>query len=246
MSTGYEDAARRIARGKQVIALTGAGVSVESGIPDFRSENGLWTKYPPQEYATIDAFVEDPVKVWGFWFALANMMMGVRPNAGHDALAELERLGHLQAVITQNIDNLHQEAGNSNVIEYHGNTKRVVCLRCHRHRPFDLAHEQRPGPLCEECQELMKPDVVLFGEAIPHRALIESERLAQHCDVILVAGTSAQVYPAAGIPYTAKDCGAFVIECNVRPTEFTRSITDVYLQGPSGETLPRLVNWVRG
>ena len=245
MHSDFEEAARRITGASRVVALTGAGASVESGIPDFRSEGGLWSKYPPDEYATIEAFEDNPVKVWEFWFALGEMIGDVKPNPGHLALAELERLGHLHAIITQNIDNLHQEAGNSNVIEYHGNTKRVVCLRCHHHRALNLATEKRPGPICPECHELMKPDVVFFGEAIPHRALLEAERLAQHCDVMLVVGTSAQVYPAAGIPRTAKGCGAFIIECNVQPTDFTRGITDVFLEGPSGEILPRLVNWVR-
>lgn len=244
MTQEYEEASRRLTEGKRVIALTGAGASVESGIPDFRSEGGIWSKYPPYEYATIDAFVRNPEKVWSLWFDLGAMMEGVKPNPGHYALAELERLGHLHAVITQNIDNLHQEAGSTNVIEYHGNTKRIVCLRCHTERPLDIAKEQRPGPRCA-CGEFMKPDVVLFGEAIPHRALLESEALAQSCDVILIVGTSAQVFPAAGLPFTAKDAGAYVIECNVEPTEFTRTITDAFLRGPSGETLPRLVNWVR-
>ncbi|HNR31741.1 MAG TPA: Sir2 family NAD-dependent protein deacetylase, partial [Candidatus Hydrogenedentes bacterium] len=166
------------------------------------------------------------------------------PSAGHYGLAELEELGRLHAGITLNIDNLRQEASNTNVIEYHGNTKRIVCPRCHTERPFDITKEQRPGPRCE-CGEYMKPDVILFGEAIPHRALLESETLAHTCDVAIIVGTSAQVFPAAGIPFTAKDNGAFIIECNVQPTEFTRTITDVFLEGPCGETLPRLVNWVR-
>lgn len=244
MSCDYEEAARRITAADCAIAITGAGASVESGIPDFRSEGGLWAKYPPGEYATIDAFVRDPEKVWKLWFDLGEMLSGVKPNPGHYALAELEQMGHLNAVITQNIDNLHQEAGSANVIEYHGNTKRLVCLRCHESHPLDLRTISRPGPRCM-CGEYLKPDVVFFGEPIPHRALIEAETLAQRCEVVIIVGTSAQVYPAAGIPYTAKDNGAFIIECNVRPTDFTRTITDIFLEGPCGETLPRLVNWVR-
>ncbi|MFP4500469.1 MAG: SIR2 family NAD-dependent protein deacylase [Candidatus Hydrogenedentota bacterium] len=244
MNQDYENTAQAITRANKVIALTGAGVSVDSGIPDFRSAGGLWEKYPPEEFATIEAFMSDPEKTWKLWFDLYHMLEDIAPNTGHLALAELEKMGHLDAVITQNIDNLHQEAGNTKVIEYHGNTKRVVCLKCHTHRRFDAAEEPDIGPRCE-CGLTMKPDVVLFGEPIPHQALLESERLASTCDVVIVVGTSATVYPAAGIPFTAKQHGAFIIECNTQPTEFTNTVTDVFLQGSSKDTLPTLVNWVR-
>lgn len=244
MNTEFEKAALAVVQGKRVIALTGAGASVDSGIPDFRSAGGLWEKYPPEEFATIDAFERNPGKTWKLWFDLYHALDNVKPNPGHLALAELEKLGHLKAVITQNIDNLHQEAGNSRVIEYHGNTKRVVCLKCHTHRPFDPAKESRPGPICT-CGLIMKPDVVLFGEAIPHEALLDAEELATTCDVVIIVGTSATVYPAAGLPFTAKQHGACIIECNTEQTEFTQSITDVFLRGRAKDTLPRLVNWVR-
>ena len=244
MKNDYELAAQAIARSAKVIAVTGAGASVDSGIPDFRSAGGLWETYPPDEFATIDAFANDPAKTWRLWFDLYRTLESVKPNAGHRALAELEAMGHLMGIITQNIDNLHQEAGSTNVIEYHGNTKRVVCLKCHEHRAFVAENEPPDGPRCY-CGRIMKPDVVLFGEAIPHQALIESETLASTCDTVIIVGTSATVYPAAGIPYAAKQNGAFIIECNTQPTEFTRGITDIFLQGRAAETLPRLVNWVR-
>ncbi len=244
MNQDYESAAQAITNARNAVALTGAGVSVDSGIPDFRSAGGLWEKYPPEEFATIEAFMSDPEKTWKLWFDLYHMLEGIAPNPGHKALAELEKMGHLVGVITQNIDNLHQEAGNTKVIEYHGNTKRVVCLKCHTRRRFSPAEEPDIGPRCE-CGLTMKPDVVLFGEPIPHQALLESERLASTCDVVVVVGTSATVYPAAGIPFTAKQNGAFIIECNTQPTEFTNRITDVFLQGSAKDILPTLVNWVR-
>jgi NAD-dependent deacetylase len=240
IENNYEEAAERLRTARKAIALTGAGASVESGIPDFRSAGGLWEVYPPEEYATILSFIRDPVKVWSLWFALGDMMKNVTPNPGHFALAELEKRGHLHAIVTQNIDNLHQAAGNSKVIEYHGNAQRLYCLHCGTRRPLDLAGLNGRAPECE-CEEVMKPDVVLFGESIPKHALYESEILAQTCDVIIVVGTSAQVFPAAGIPYTAKENGAYVIECNVEPTDFTETVTDTFLRGPAGQTLPRLV-----
>ena len=240
----YIEAAARLRTARKAIALTGAGASVESGIPDFRSPGGLWTKYPPEEYATIEAFQADPDKVWGLWYDLGQMLLGVQPNPGHEALAEMEALGRLQAVITQNIDNLHQQAGNETVIEYHGNAQRFVCTHCRRRTPLEV-EGLRPEvcPRCDACNTgaVLKPDVVLFGEAIPTKALFDGEVWAHTADVVIVVGTSAQVFPAAGIPYTAKEHGAYIIECNIEPTEFTHHITDAFLQGPCGQTLPRLL-----
>lgn len=241
----YAEAADRIRNAQRVIAVTGAGASVESGIPDFRSPGGLWTKYPPFEYATIEAFHEDPDKVWGMFYELGETLMQAEPNPAHYALARLEEKGFLQAVITQNIDALHQRAGSNTVIEYHGNADILVCSACFRRRRMDISHRDHGAPRCE-CGGYMKPNVVLFGEIIPPQALLQSETLARTCDALIIVGTSAQVYPAAGLPYTAKDGGAYIIECNVQPTDFTRTITDAFLQGPAGETLPRLADMVIG
>lgn len=239
----YEQAADILRNTTNAIAVTGAGISVESGIPDFRSAGGLWTKYPPQEYATLDAFYRDPDKVWEMWYELAENLKNISPNPGHAALARLEELGHLKAVITQNIDALHQRAGSKTVIEYHGNADSLACTACFRRRGMDLSHRALGAPRCE-CGGVMKPDVILFGEVIGDYALQTSERLARGCDVLIVVGTSAQVYPAASLPYTAKQGGAVIIECNTEPTAFTSVITDYFLQGPSGDTLPRLVDLV--
>ncbi len=240
----YEQAAAALKTARRAVAVTGAGISVESGIPDFRSADGLWSRFPPDEYATIDAFYADPDKVWEMWYALAENLRDVAPNPAHFALAELEDLGVLKAVITQNIDALHQHAGNGTVIEYHGNADTLFCPACHRRRGMDLGHRALGAPRCE-CGGYMKPDVVLFGEMIPQNALHLADSLARSCDVMLVVGTSAQVYPAAGLPRIAKESGALIVECNLEPTDFTRAITDVFLQGPAGQTLPRLLGMVR-
>lgn len=239
----FELAAQKLRDAKCAIASTGAGISVESGIADFRSPGGIWEKYPPEEYATIDAFMRNPAKVWGLWKELGEDFADTKPNPGHFALAQLEKAGCLVAVITQNVDNLHQVAGSQNVIEYHGNARRLVCLGCHKKRPLVMSEIVELPPRCS-CDAVLKPDVTMFGEMIPKYAMFESEALAQKADVVIIVGTSAQVFPAAGLPYTAKQHGAFIIEANKEETDFTRSITDVFLKGLSGETLPRLVEAV--
>lgn len=239
----FARAATQLRRAAHAFALTGAGISVESGIPDFRSAAGLWAKYPPEEFATIDAFRANPDKVWRMWRSLGESLLGAAPNPAHVALAQLEAAGRIHAVVTQNIDNLHQRAGSSRVIEYHGNGGRTYCLSCHRHAPLHVEALSDAAPHCT-CGGLLKPDVVLFGELIPTHALFEAEAFAQKADVVVIVGTSAQVYPAAGLPYTAKKRGAFIIECNVEPTDFTREITDVFLQGPAGTLLPQLADAV--
>lgn len=244
MGKTIQTAARQLARAQCAVALTGAGASTESGIPDFRSAHGIWAKYPPEEYATIDAFHRDPDKVWSMWRELGAQLQEVRPNPGHVALAEFEKMGKLEAVITQNIDNLHQAAGNTRVIEYHGNARRLFCLTCHRRAPFPAELPGTGAPRCA-CGGIQKPDVVFFGEIIPQFAALESEALAQRCDLMLIIGTSAQVYPAAALPHTAKRRGAVIIECNLEPTDFTASITDHFLQGPCGQTLPKLLEMLR-
>lgn len=240
----YDGAAEAVRKTTNVIAVTGAGISVESGVPDFRSANGLWAKYPPQEYATIDAFYYNPDKVWEMWYTLAENLGDVRPNPAHYALAQLEEMGHLKAVITQNIDALHQAAGSKTVIEYHGNADTMICPACKRRRPMDLSQRVLGAPRCE-CGGYMKPNVVFFGEVIPEYALNTSDRLARGCDVLIVVGTSAQVYPAASLPYVAKESGATIIECNTEMTAFTPTVTDFFLQGPAGTTLPELVRRIR-
>lgn len=243
MNALITQAAQIIANSKNVVAVTGAGISVESGIPDFRSPGGLWSRYSPEEYASIDAFMDNPDKVWELFYAIGETIIKAKPNPAHFALARLEELGHLVAVVTQNIDNLHYEAGSKTVIEYHGNAQTLYCPACHRRRPMSLSHRNHGAPRCE-CGGVMKPDVVLFGEVIPSQALFTGETLAKSCEVMLVIGTSAQVYPAASLPYTAKQWGAVIIEFNTNRTSFTESVTDIFIEGPVGETLPRVLEKV--
>ena len=243
MDKVIQEARRLLASCQKVVALTGAGISVESGIPDFRSPNGLWARYPPDEYATIDAYLAKPDKVWKLWHELARDLRAAQPNPAHDALARLEADGLLKAVITQNIDGLHQRAGNRAVIEYHGNASQLVCLECGRYRPIEPELGSAVAPRCD-CVPgaLMKPDVVFFGELIPARAMAEAQRWAARCDAMIVVGTSANVYPCAGLPFTAKEHGAAIIEVNLEPTEYTRRITDCFIQGKAGESLPLIAS----
>lgn len=244
MESLIEKAADALASSRLTIALTGAGISVESGIPDFRSAGGLWTRYDPSEYATIDAFVSRPEKVWEMLKEMGEVVGKAKPNKAHLAMGELERLGYLHFIITQNIDNLHQAGGSRNVIEYHGNAATLSCLRCGRtYRSEEKASEYPPR--CR-CQSILKPDVIFFGEAIPSEALSRSYELASMAQVVMVVGTSATVSPANTIPSTAKRRGAFLIEVNKEPTHLTHSITDVFLQGSAGDIMWRLLEAVRG
>jgi NAD-dependent deacetylase len=233
-----------------VIALTGAGISTESGIPDFRSAGGLWQKYNPAEYATIQAFHASPEKVWRMLFDMVALTRSAKPNPGHRALAELERMDVLTCIVTQNVDNLHQEAGSINVIEYHGNVSRLECLGCGA--LFDdaaLSMEEvirtTTPPRCTGCGEILKPTVVFFGEMIPHEAMVRSQEAAHRADAVIVVGTSATVYPAAGIPLIAKQNNAVIIEFNLESTDLTRFATDIFIQGQAGTTLPELVRQLR-
>ncbi len=246
MNALIEKAAEIIVKSKNLIALTGAGISVESGIPDFRSAGGLWDKYDPSIYATIEAFHKMPGKVWEMIFDMIELTSSAKPNSGHEALSELESMGLIKSVITQNIDNLHQRAGSINVIEFHGNALRLICLRCGTGYGLeDYRIPERVVPLCRNCQRILKPTVIFFGEMIPQRALFESNFLAESADAVLVVGTSAVVYPAAAIPEVAKQNGAFIIEINLEETGLSENITDIFLQGESGKVLPGLVNSVK-
>ncbi len=244
MEEQYKKAADIIRNSKNLIALTGAGHSVESGIPDFRSPGGLWDKFDPMEYAQISSFKKDPVKIWNMIFALKNITDNAKPNPAHLALAKLEEMGFLKAVITQNIDNLHQAAGNKKVIEFHGNASTLECLNCGaKYLSEDIKIDNTP-PECKNCSSILKPGFIFFGEMIPPDALHESNRLAGIADAVMVIATSAVVHPAAGIPYMAKRNQASIIEMNLEETGLTSSITDVYIQGRVGITLPKLLEYI--
>ena len=232
---------------RKVVALTGAGISVDSGIPDFRGPGGLWDRFDPMEYATLAAFLSRPEKVWEMIREMNAVIGAARPNPGHLALARLEAMGKLAAIVTQNIDNLHQEAGSRTVIEFHGNGRHLVCLECGRRVAADQAPRAEFPPRCS-CprQPVLKPDVVFFGEMIPQEAGTRAQAEAMGCDVMLVIGTSAVVAPASGIPWIARKSGAMVAEINLEPTPLTGSVAHESAWGSASEILPRIVDLVAG
>jgi len=232
-------AAEIILGSRLTLALTGAGISVDSGIPDFRSAGGLWSKYDPSEYASIHAFRQNPEKIWNMLRDMDGLIAQARPNPAHLGMGEMEKMGLLHVVITQNVDNLHQAGGSRNVIEYHGNSSTLTCLVCgKRYRAEEKRGEHIPR--CG-CRQVLKPDVVFFGEAIPEEALARSFQLASSADVVMVVGTSALVSPANTIPGIAKSRGATLIEMNMERTHLTDTVTDIFIEGRAGETIPALV-----
>jgi NAD-dependent deacetylase len=235
---------RRAAGG--VVALTGAGISVDSGIPDFRSGGGIWERYDPAEYATLSAFRRDPAKVWAFFRELEAPLARARPNRGHLALRELEERGLLTAVITQNIDNLHTAAGCTNVIELHGSTARMRCSGCRAPYARATVEAQALGwpPICPACGAPVKPDVVLFEEPLPEGALDDAAAAVAAAKVLLTVGTSGLVSPANTIPYAARRAGATIVEVNLEETVLTAAVTDYFLKGSSSTILPELARLV--
>ena len=195
------DALADLIRGRRpCVVLTGAGISTESGIPDFRSPTGIWATYDPMEYATIDAFLRDPVKVWDFYARRLQALGDAEPNDGHRALAELEERGWVEAVITQNIDRLHERAGSRELVEVHGSIRTSSCLDCGTVVPFADVVELLPVPQCPACGRVLKPDVVMFGELLPVAQIGRAEQLACEAGVLLVVGSSLEVYPVAALP----------------------------------------------
>jgi len=239
-----ERAARDIINSRNAIALTGAGISVESGIEAFRGSQGLWAKYDPEEYATIQAFIDNPEKVWNMFREVLETIINAKPNPAHYSLAELENMGYLKRVITQNVDGLHQEAGNKNVIEFHGNNRELVCLRCNSRYSMNSFNWMEVIPRCK-CTSILKPAVVFFGEPIPWDALTTAQSDARKCDLIMVIGTSAVVSPAREMPVIAKQNGAKVIEINIEETSLTYTTSDYIIKGSSGIVLPGIVNKIK-
>lgn len=242
-------AAELLSHARRGIALTGAGVSAESGIPTFRGEGGVWTKYDPVKVSSIDSFLADPESYWRVSRERGSVALAAQPNPGHAALAALEAAGHLVAILTQNTDGLHQDAGSKRVIELHGSGRKVRCLDCGavelRRDVQERLHVEMP-PRCLTCGGvLLKPTVVLFGEPMPVDAVTAAYELAGQADVVLVVGTSLVVYPAAEIPLVAVRAGAPMIVVNAEPTPFDR-FAEVVIHGRSGEVLPQIVALIDG
>ncbi len=240
-SSHIESAARQIAAADYVVALTGAGISVESGIPPFRGKGGLWEKIDPMKYAHIRSFMADPADVWRVLLReMKTLLETAEPNDGHRGLARLEEMGFLKTIITQNVDGLHQRAGNSDVIEFHGSFADYYCLDCNLRKRFGDIDLTTLPPRCA-CGGIIRPDCVFFGEAIPFNFLQRSRDVASQCDLMLVIGTSALVQPAAFMPVIAKDHGAVVIEINPEPTPLTGSVSDLLIQGNAGASLNAII-----
>ncbi len=227
---------------KKTIALTGAGISVESGIPPFRGKGSLWDKIDPMEYAHINSFLKDPEKVWkGLLIEMGEIISQAEPNDGHKGLALLEKNQLLDTIITQNVDGLHQFAGNSDVIEFHGSFAWQRCLECHKPLETTKVDLSKIPPECE-CGGLLRPDCVFFGEMIPEDSLWRSRKISSECDLMLVVGTSAVVQPASIMPEIAKRNGASVVEINPEETPLTDRITDCFLKGDAGKVMNQLVS----
>jgi NAD-dependent deacetylase len=234
-------AAEDLSGAKMVTALTGAGISVESGIPPFRGKGGLWEKYDPMEVAHIDAFLQNPTKAWNLLFKdMKEVLDKATPNDSHKGLAKLEAFGILKTIITQNVDGLHQMAGNTDVIEFHGNMAWQRCMKCDAHFKTSRLEITEIPPRCD-CGGILRPNAVLFGEMIPQEALWRSRQVATDCDVMLVMGTSAVVQPAALMPVVAKESGAKVIEINAERTPLTGEISDYLILGTAGDVMNGIV-----
>ena len=246
-----ERLAQLIARSRKIIAFTGAGVSTESGIPDFRSPGGIWSKYDPEDF-TIQKFVSSPEARRAFWQMSAEgaLLAEAAPNPAHYAIADLHSLGKLDCVITQNIDNLHQKSGvpEERVLELHGNMGRVICLSCRKRFPLpEVLPAVKDGteiPECRDCHGILKPDAVLFGEQLPIVTLREATRRAQSCDLFIVIGSTLTVYPAAYMPAYAAGAGAALAIVNLTQTPLDHE-AQVVIRGKAGEIMPGVMDYVR-
>lgn len=234
----YKKATQLLHNSRRTIALTGAGVSAESGIPTFRNDDGLWKKYDPAIYASYEVFLRDPSKYWemmrGEFIRIYDALL---PNAAHKALAKMEGLGKLHRIITQNIDGLHTKAGNREVIEIHGNLQESYCMSCNREFTLSDLPDGIP-PYCP-CGGVIKPSTVLFGEPMPEQAMEKALFESAHCDLMLVIGTTATVQPAASLPVIAMEHGAKLIEINPEQALFH---ADLRIQELAGIALPALLD----
>jgi len=239
--------AHEIKHAKRAVALTGAGISVESGLGTFRGKAGLWSRYDPAVVASIESFMRDPRKFWEFAREIGWTFLNAKPNAAHIALAELERMRRLDCVITQNIDGLHQRAGSRCVIEIHGNAGRIICTRCSVGYATEKIVDriaQQDVPTCDRCGGSLKPDVILFGEPLPKRAFDQAVKKVRSAELLLTVGTSLEVYPAASLPEIAKKSGAKIISIDSERTAWD-DLCDYKVNGPAGEILPRIVQAIK-
>ncbi len=242
MESRIAEAAKILKQSKYTIAFTGAGISVESGVPPFRGENGLWNKYDPR-VLDLGYFNENGAECWMYIREIFyDFFADAKPNKAHFVLAEMEQKGLLQAVVTQNIDNLHYQAGSYVVHEFHGNSKKMKCRKCNKiYKASEIDFKNIP-PVCVDDGEILKPDFIFFGEGIPHDAYSNSFQAAEKAEVCLIIGSTGEVTPASYVPRTAKQRGATIIEINPDETIFTRHITDIHLKGKASEVMEKLAN----
>jgi NAD-dependent deacetylase len=239
-STRLKQAADLIRKAKYAVAFTGAGISVESGIPPFRGENGLWNKTDPI-FLEIEFFNKKPLQSWQKIKEIFYDKLGdAQPNIAHEMLSKMEKRSFLETIITQNIDHLHQKAGSKYVYELHGTYKQLVCLKCSSEYDMSFADMNFLPPTCFICKGILKPDIVFFNEAIPHFAKKHSFEEAAKADVLIIIGTNAEVLPAAKIPEVAKENGAKIIEINIKPSHFTETITDIFLEMKATEAMKEI------
>ena len=246
-----QQAAQLLHQARYVMAMTGAGISVESGIPPFRGPGGLWTKYGEPSMNGYQDFLDNPRLAWearlnptGPNAILRETVANAEPNPGHRALVQMEKMRLLKFLITQNIDNLHRRAGSVNIVEIHGNSTLTRCLQCTSRFPLDETPLDTLPPVCPQCRGMLKIDTVAFGEPIPSDALAQCQQTTERCDCMMVIGTSATVYPAAWFPINVRERGGSLIEINLYESELT-AMCDVSLRGKAGEMLPQLVDAVQ-
>jgi len=243
-----KEVAELIRRSAKVLVFTGAGVSTESGIPDFRGADGIWSKYDPEDF-TIQRFLSDKQARKMHWDLLSDgelSMFKADPNPAHYAVTELKETGKLHGVVTQNVDGLHQKAGlpDDMVFQLHGDLSHAKCLACGARFPMQTVaewmHDDIDEPVCNDCQGMLKPDAVLFGEQLPVNVLTEAERRSRECDLCIVLGSTLSVYPAALIPRYAKEQGAKLVIVNLGPTELD-GYADIRIEGKAGEIVPQII-----
>ncbi len=228
----------RLGRARRIVVATGAGVSAESGVPTFRGAGGIWSKMNPEELASVDGFMRNPQLIWEWYQHRRALMSHVQPNPGHYAIARFEQLFPEMVLITQNIDGLHRRAGSTKILELHGNIARNKCFECSRIYEKEINPDD-PLPHCE-CGGMIRPDVVWFGEMLPHDILQAAYDASERAELFFAVGTSAVVQPAASLPLVAARRGALVVEVNIEPTGLT-PVADIFLEGKSGEILPLVV-----
>jgi NAD-dependent deacetylase len=239
--------AHEIKHARRAVALTGAGISAESGLGTFRGKEGLWSRYDPAIVASIESFARDPGKFWEFAREIGWIFLTAKPNAAHMALAELEAMRRLDSVITQNVDGLHQRAGSKHVIEIHGNAGRISCTRCSTEYATEKIVDRiarQDMPTCERCDGMLKPDVILFGEPLPKKAFDQALKKVRSAELLLAVGTSLEVYPAASLPEIAKESGAKIVSVDSERTSWD-DLCDYRVNGPAGEILPRIVQAIK-